>query len=96
MPQRCPLSPARPRRLAAARRKNLGHRPAVLRTWPLFSPAPRTGPIAFLVDLDDATVSRQRFRDPGLRPVGRGAITLDDTFVPDDRLLGEEGRGFSW
>ena len=49
---------------------------------------------AFLVDLDDPTVSRQRFRDPGLRPVGRGAVTFDDTFVPQDRLLGEEGRGF--
>src|SRR4051794_30663448 len=29
------------------------------------------GVSAFLVDLDDPTVSRQRFRDPGLRPVGR-------------------------
>jgi cyclohexanecarboxyl-CoA dehydrogenase len=54
----------------------------------------KNGSSAFLVDLDDPTVSRQRFRDPGLRPVGRGAITLDDTFVPDDRLLGAEGRGF--
>lgn len=52
------------------------------------------GPTGFLVDLDDSTVSRQRFRDPGLRPVGRGAVTLDGTFVPTERLLGEEGRGF--
>jgi cyclohexanecarboxyl-CoA dehydrogenase len=52
------------------------------------------GPSAFLVDLDDTTVSRQRFRDPGLRPIGRGAVTFDDTFVPQDRLLGQEGRGF--
>jgi cyclohexanecarboxyl-CoA dehydrogenase len=53
------------------------------------------GPSAFLIDLDDPTVSRQRFRDPGLRPVGRGSIALDGTFVPEERLLGEEGRGLA-
>ncbi|MCW3039617.1 MAG: acyl-CoA dehydrogenase [Solirubrobacterales bacterium] len=53
------------------------------------------GPTAFLVDLDDATITRQRFRDPGLRPVGRGSITLDQTFVPESRLMGQEGRGLS-
>jgi cyclohexanecarboxyl-CoA dehydrogenase len=51
------------------------------------------GPSAFLVDLDDPTVSRQRFRDPGLKPVGRGSITLEDTFVAQQHLIGEEGRG---
>lgn len=51
------------------------------------------GPSAFLVDLDDPSVSRQRFRDPGLRPIGRGAVSFDDTFVPQARLLGEQGRG---
>jgi cyclohexanecarboxyl-CoA dehydrogenase len=54
-----------------------------------------SGPSAFLVDLDDESVSRQRFRDPGLRPVGRGSVTFDSTFVPRERLLGEEGRGFA-
>jgi cyclohexanecarboxyl-CoA dehydrogenase len=54
-----------------------------------------SGPSAFLVDLDDESVSRQRFRDPGLRPVGRGSVTFDSTFVPHERLLGEEGRGFA-
>jgi cyclohexanecarboxyl-CoA dehydrogenase len=53
------------------------------------------GVTAFLVDLDDPTVSRQRFRDPGLRPVGRGSVTFEDTFVPHERLLGQDGRGFS-
>lgn len=52
------------------------------------------GVSAFLVDLDDATVSRQSFRDPGFRSVGRGALTFDGTFVPDDHLMGVEGRGF--
>lgn len=52
------------------------------------------GVSAFLVDLDDATISRQRFRDPGFRSVGRGSLTFDGTFVPEDHLLGVEGRGF--
>lgn len=52
------------------------------------------GVSAFLVDLDDSTVSRQSFRDPGFRSVGRGALTFDGTFVPDAHLMGEEGRGF--
>ena len=51
------------------------------------------GPSAFLVDLDDPTVARQRFRDPGLRPVGRGSIALQETFVPHERLIGEDGAG---
>jgi cyclohexanecarboxyl-CoA dehydrogenase len=59
----------------------------------VFARSPK-GPSAFLVDLHDATVSRQRFRDPGLRPVGRGAVTFEDTFVPHEGLIGEEGRGF--
>jgi cyclohexanecarboxyl-CoA dehydrogenase len=53
------------------------------------------GPSAFLVDLDDPSVSRQRFRDPGLRPVGRGSVAFDSTFVAQERLLGVEGRGFT-
>jgi cyclohexanecarboxyl-CoA dehydrogenase len=60
----------------------------------VFARTPK-GPTAFLVDLDDASVHRQRFRDPGLRPVGRGSVTFEDTFVPRGRLLGEEGRGFN-
>lgn len=54
---------------------------------------------SFFVDLDDPTVSRQRFRDPGWRPLGRAAITFDGTFVPRHRALGGdaerggEGRG---
>jgi cyclohexanecarboxyl-CoA dehydrogenase len=60
----------------------------------VFARTPK-GPTAFLVDLDDASVYRQRFRDPGLRPVGRGSVTFKDTFVPHERLLGDEGCGFN-
>jgi cyclohexanecarboxyl-CoA dehydrogenase len=49
---------------------------------------------AFLVPLDDPTISTQRFADPGFRPLGRGSITMDGTFVPDANVLGEVNRGF--
>ena len=63
-------------------------------TAPSCSPrTPAGGSTAFLVELDD-TVSRQRFKDPGWRPVGRGALTFDGTFVPTENRLSEEGRGF--
>jgi len=51
---------------------------------------------SFFVDLDDPTIARQRFRDPGWRPLGRAALTFDGTFVPKHRALGGEagdGRG---
>ncbi|MET8878199.1 acyl-CoA dehydrogenase family protein [Nocardia sp. NPDC004604] len=49
---------------------------------------------AFVVALDDPTVIRQRFRDPGARPVGRGSLTFEGTFVPDDHVAVEPGGGF--
>lgn len=49
---------------------------------------------AFVVALDnDETVSRQRFRDPGARPIGRGSLMFDGTFVPDDHVLVQPGGG---
>jgi cyclohexanecarboxyl-CoA dehydrogenase len=52
------------------------------------------GIAAFLVATDDPSVSRQTFHDPGFRPLGRGSITMDGTFVPQDHLLGQPGAGF--
>lgn len=49
---------------------------------------------AFLVRRDD-TVSSQSFDDPGFKPLGRGSITMDGTFVPDDHLLAPPGAGFA-
>src|SRR5262249_40400672 len=49
----------------------------------------------FLVDLDHPSIARQRFRDPGLHPLGRSAFTFDGTFVPRSRLIGEPGKGLS-
>jgi cyclohexanecarboxyl-CoA dehydrogenase len=48
----------------------------------------------FLVECADRSVSSQSFVDPGFKPLGRGSVTMDDTFVPDDRVLAEPGRGF--
>jgi cyclohexanecarboxyl-CoA dehydrogenase len=49
---------------------------------------------AFLVRRD-ASVSSQNFEDPGFKPLGRGSITMDSTFVPDDHLLAPPGSGFA-
>jgi cyclohexanecarboxyl-CoA dehydrogenase len=50
---------------------------------------------AFLVGTADPSVSVQSFRDPGFVPLGRGSITMDDTFVPDEGVLGPVGGGFA-
>jgi cyclohexanecarboxyl-CoA dehydrogenase len=52
------------------------------------------GIACFLVDLDDPTISRRGFKDPGFRPMGRGSITFDGTFVPAHRLIGQVGKAF--
>lgn len=48
----------------------------------------------FLVECADPTVSSQSFADPGFKPLGRGSITMDETFVPDERVLAAPGSGF--
>lgn len=48
----------------------------------------------FLVDCSDSTVSSQSFVDPGFKPLGRGSVTMDGTFVPDERVIAEPGAGF--
>ncbi|NKQ56956.1 acyl-CoA dehydrogenase [Amycolatopsis sp. K13G38] len=48
----------------------------------------------FLVECDDPTVSSQNFADPGFKPLGRGSVTLDGTFVPDERVISAPGQGF--
>jgi cyclohexanecarboxyl-CoA dehydrogenase len=58
-----------------------------------FATTPAGGSTAFLVDLDDS-VGRQRFKDPGNRPIGRGSLTFEGTFVPRENRLSPEGRGF--
>jgi cyclohexanecarboxyl-CoA dehydrogenase len=51
---------------------------------------------AFLVPLDGDTVARQRFRDLGTRPLGRGSLMFDRTFVPDELVVAPPGEGLSF
>ncbi len=65
----------------------------VARTGPPESGA--RGVSAFLVDLDQQGIDRTRFDDLGTKAVSRGAVFFDDVYLPEECLLGEEGRGFS-
>lgn len=48
-----------------------------------------------LVPLDDPTISRQRFVDPGFRPLSRVGLSFDDTFVPADHEISDGGSGLA-
>ncbi len=48
----------------------------------------------FLVQMRNDEVSSQSFDDPGFKPLGRGSITMDRVFVPDDEVISEPGVGF--
>jgi cyclohexanecarboxyl-CoA dehydrogenase len=48
----------------------------------------------FVVDLNEARVARQVFRDPGFRPLGRGALAFDDVLLPEASCLVRDGQGF--
>jgi cyclohexanecarboxyl-CoA dehydrogenase len=52
------------------------------------------GTVLLLVDMDDPTISLQRFQDPGFRPQGRAAVSFDGTYVPRSRQMGDIGEGF--
>jgi cyclohexanecarboxyl-CoA dehydrogenase len=56
----------------------------------------RSGGVScFVVDLDSPGVERRAMLGMGCLPLGWGSIHFDDVFVPDQNLIGEEGRGFS-
>lgn len=50
---------------------------------------------AFLVPLDREGVSRESYSDMATKAVGRGAVHFDETRIPAEYLLGDEGCGFS-
>jgi cyclohexanecarboxyl-CoA dehydrogenase len=52
------------------------------------------GVSAFLVPLDDPTVTRGTFEDHGGRSTGRGTLHFDGTRIPAAHLLGDENGGF--
>jgi cyclohexanecarboxyl-CoA dehydrogenase len=49
----------------------------------------------FYVPLTAKEVSRSAYRDVGGKPIGRASIHFDGLFVPDEDLVGGEGRGFT-
>lgn len=53
------------------------------------------GITAFLVELDRDGVDRAPFPDMGTRAVGRGAVTLRGTWIPEENRLGALGAGFT-
>jgi cyclohexanecarboxyl-CoA dehydrogenase len=53
------------------------------------------GVSCFLVPLDSAGVTRSRVLAMGCLPLGWGGLSFEDVFVPEDHLIGEEGRGFA-
>lgn len=57
-------------------------------------PAQRSrGTRRLLVALDDPSITKQRFADPGFRPLSRVGLTFDDTFVPADHEMTSDGSG---
>jgi cyclohexanecarboxyl-CoA dehydrogenase len=52
------------------------------------------GVSAFLVPLDDPSITRSSFQDHGGRSAGRGTLHFDGTVVPASHLLGDENGGF--
>lgn len=53
-----------------------------------------SGVSCFVVPLDAEGVTRRHMLGMGCLPLGWGSLHFDDVFVPDENLIGEEGRGF--
>ncbi|OZC29509.1 acyl-CoA dehydrogenase family protein [Gordonia polyisoprenivorans] len=48
----------------------------------------------FVVPMDSEGVTAHHMLGMGCLPLGWGSIHFDDVFIPEDHLVGEEGRGF--
>ncbi|WP_425443231.1 acyl-CoA dehydrogenase family protein [Thalassovita taeanensis] len=57
---------------------------------------PTEGISLFFTDLDRKKIEVNRIKKLGRNAVDSNAVFIDDLFVPDDDLIGEEGRGFSY
>ncbi len=53
------------------------------------------GVSAFLIPLDQKGITRTRFNDIGSKLIGRGSVFLDNIRVPENHMVGKEGRGFT-
>ncbi|WP_454883113.1 acyl-CoA dehydrogenase family protein [Sphingomonas oryzagri] len=50
---------------------------------------------AFLVPAASEGITRTVYRDLGSKVIGRSSIFFDEVYVPDELMLGDEGRGFA-
>lgn len=57
---------------------------------------PSDGMSLFYTDLDRAQIEVRRIAKMGRKAVDSNATFIDDYFVPDDHLIGEEGKGFAY
>lgn len=57
---------------------------------------PTDGISLFYTDLDRSRVEVRRIRKLGRNAVDSNAVFIDDLFVPDEDLVGQEGAGFSY
>lgn len=55
---------------------------------------PTDGISLFFTDLDRSKIEVRRIHKLGRNAVDSNAVFIDDLFVPDDDLIGEEGKGF--
>ena len=57
---------------------------------------PTDGISIFYTDLDRAKIEVRRIPKMGRKAVDSNQVFIDDLFVPDDDLIGEAGKGFSY
>lgn len=57
---------------------------------------PTDGMSLFYTDLDRTKIEVRRIHKMGRNAVDSNAVFIDDYFIPDEDLVGEEGKGFSY
>ncbi|MFM2409612.1 MAG: acyl-CoA dehydrogenase, partial [Pseudomonadota bacterium] len=57
---------------------------------------PTDGMSLFYTDLDRTKIEVRRIHKMGRNGVDSNAVFIDDIFIPDEDLIGEEGKGFSY
>ncbi|MFA5523801.1 MAG: acyl-CoA dehydrogenase family protein, partial [Tissierellales bacterium] len=55
---------------------------------------PTDGMTLFYTDLDRSKIEVQRIKKLGRNAVDSNAVFIDDYFIPDEDMVGEEGKGF--
>ncbi|RVT38291.1 acyl-CoA dehydrogenase family protein [Sphingobium algorifonticola] len=60
------------------------------------SARPTDGMSLFYTDLDRTKIEVRRIHKMGRNGVDSNAVFIDDIFIPDEDLIGEEGKGFSY